>query len=265
MRLNRSNLVSAGAMMGLFALPTMAAAQTTYLYQGSGTQTPQSQGWLYELAPGASVNSSGGTTTFDTTANNNFEGGYSNDVPTGTPVNASFPVLNPTTGFSVGLDVQINSEAHTSTNRAGFELIVLGSDKKGVELGFWGNDIWAQQYTSGAFSHDPTQDADTQGGTTFASTFSTEGSSNHYAVTILGGNYSVTDDGVAILTGATHDYTGSAMLPYTLANYIFIGDDTTEANASETFSTLSVTVPEPATAAGLLALGLAGLSRRKRR
>jgi hypothetical protein len=246
----------------ILSAPT-APGQTTYLYQGSGTQTPQSQGWLTYFAPGASSSSSGGSTTFDTTANSALEGGYSNRTASGTLVNSGFPALDPTQGFSVGLDVKINSETHTSNDRAGFDLIVLGSDKKGVELGFWGNDIWAQQYT-GSFTHDPTQDADTQGGTSFANNFTTENASHHYVLSVLGGNYTLSDDGSTILTGATHDYTAYGSLPYTLANFVFIGDDTSEAAASETFSTLSVTVPEPATAAGLLAIGLAGLARRRR-
>ena len=56
------------------------------------------------------------------------------------------------------------------------------------------------------------------------------------------------------------------MLPYTLANYVFIGDDTTDAQASETFTDLAVTVvPEPATLSGLVAVALAALARRRRR
>jgi hypothetical protein len=83
-------------------------------------------------------------------------------------------------------------------------------------------------------------------------------------LSIIGTNYSLTDDGATILTGQTHDYTASAMLPYTLANYVFIGDDTTEAAADESFSLLSVTVPEPATATGLLFVFSAALGRRRR-
>jgi hypothetical protein len=266
------------AAIGISALPTLAGAQTTFLYNGSGTQTPQSQGWLAfsdnaVLGDGTpAVSSSGGTTTLDTTTGNipssssNIEAGYSNYTALGSMVNPAFPSLNPATGFSVGLDVQINSESHSSNDRAGFDVIVLGSDKKGVELGFWGNDVWAQQYSSGSgFTHDPSEDADTQGGASFASTFTTEGASSHYQLSIIGTNYSLTDKGTTILTGQTHDYTAYGSAPYTLANYIFVGDDTTEGEASETFSTLSVTVPEPATATGLVALCLFALARRRRR
>ena len=253
------------AVMAIGILAGAAEAQTTNLYQGNGTQTPQSQGWLEELAPGVTPVSAGGSTTFDTTSSSTLEGGYSNDYATGTPVNSSFPSLNPTNGFSVALDVEINSETHSSANRAGFDWIVLGSDGKGVELDFWETDIWAQQYSASAFTHSATEDVDAENSAGFDSTFSTEGAINDYVLSIQGGNYSLTDNGTTILTGQTHDYSGSGMLPYTLDNYVFIGDDTTEANASETFSLLSVTVPEPTSACVLLVIGTGALARRRRR
>ena len=72
----------------------------------------------------------------------------------------------------------------------------------------------------------------------FASTFNTKPSIHDYTLTIQRHDtIRCTGRRVpTILTGPTHDYTASAMLPYTLANYVFIGDDTTDAQASETFS-----------------------------
>jgi len=279
MRFKKLAMTAVCAAIGISASSMRAGAQiTTFLYQGSGSQTPQSQGWL-DFADNAilgdgspAVTSTGGSTTLDTTgANNipstssNIEAGYSNYTPLGSLVNPSFPTLNPATGFSVSFDVDINSETHgADDNRAGFDVIVLGSDKKGVELGFWTNDIWAQQYTSGAFSRDGSEDSNIQRDSTALNNESLI----HYTLTITGTGYTLstgTSSPVTILTGSTHDYTGSDMLPYTLSNYVFIGDDTTDAQASETFTDLAVTVvPEPATATGLLALGLAALARRRR-
>jgi MprA protease rhombosortase-interaction domain-containing protein len=257
-----------GMVVGVIAmLASAAGAQTTYLYQGSGTQTPQSQGWLSEFAPGVTPVSSGGTTTFDSTSSASLEGGYSNDTVLGSPVNAAFPSLNPNKGFSVSLDVEINSESHgNNDNRAGFDWIVLGSDNKGVELDFWDTNIWAQQYntSNSTFTKSATEDVDAQNTLNFDSTFSTQSAINDYVLSVQGTNYYLTDNGSLILDGQTHDYTASGMEPYTLANYIFIGDDTSEAAASETFSTLSVTVPEPASAGVLLMIGSAALARRRR-
>src|ERR1700722_21024215 len=53
MRLNRLAVTSVCAAIGICASPIWAGTQTTVLYQGSGTQTPQSQGWLFSFAPGA--------------------------------------------------------------------------------------------------------------------------------------------------------------------------------------------------------------------
>jgi PEP-CTERM motif len=282
-RFKKLAVTTACAAIGMWFLPMRAGALvTTFLYNGSGTQTPQSQGWLSFadnaiFGDGTPVTTStSGATTLDTTgANNNptsssnIEAGYSNYTALGSMVNGAFPALNPTTGFSVSFDVAINLESHgTDTDRAGFDVIVLGSDKKGVELGFWSNDIWAQQFNPGmpgTFTRDGSEDSNIQRDTTALN----NAPSTHYTLTITGTSYSLstgTGSPVTILTGTTHDYTGSAMLPYTLANYVFIGDDTTDAQASETFTDLAVTVvPEPATASGLVGLGLAALSRRRRK
>jgi hypothetical protein len=248
-----TNWIAATATI-VIAASSAFASQTTFLYQGSGSSTPASQGWLFPVTIGASASSANGATTLDTTASYSLEDGYSNTNPLSLAlVNSSFPTLDPTTGFTVSFDVQLNSESHTTgtvnTNRAGFDVIVLGDNAQGVELGFWSDDIWAQ---NSGFTHG--EDA----------TFNTESASNHYDLTIQGTSYTLYADGTPILTGSTRDYSAEGV-PYTLSNYIFIGDDTTEAEASETFSTLSVTVPEPATAFGALMLGTALLTRRRSR
>lgn len=235
------------------AITSSAFSQTTFLYQGSGSTAPGSP-WLFAFTSGAAATSANGTTTLDTTSNFALQDGYSNTYPIiNTLVDASFPSLNPTTGFTVGFDVQLNTESHTigqtvNANRAGFDVIVLGNNEQGVELGFWSGDIWAQNSN---FTHGE-DDA-----------FDTESSSHHYDLTILGSNYTLSADGSQILTGSTRDYSAEGV-PYTLPNYLFIGDDTTEAEASETFSTLSVTVPEPASATTILTLSAGFLARRRK-
>ncbi len=272
------NIKHRGATIGLglifLAFGASAGAQTINLYQGSTGGTPQLQNWLtYQYNPlstGPSTSSTGGptgNTTFDTTSTDAEEGGWSNYsynpiTSSSAIVNSSFPALNPASGFSVNWDLAVTSESNTSTNRAGFDVIVLGSDGKGVELGYWGSDVWAQEYVSGTgFEQNPLQDSDTQNN----DVFDTGPSLIDYNLSVLGGNYTLTANGTTILTGATQDYSGSAMLPYTLDNFVFMGDDTSEAAASATFTSLSVTVPEPITGMGLLGMGLFGLMRRKPR
>jgi hypothetical protein len=282
MQLKKLATTTACAAIAISASSIRAGAQiTTFLYQGSGTQTPLSQGWLdfadnSILGDGTpSVTSTAGATTLDTTgANNipatssNIEAGYSNYTPFGSLVNPSFPTLDPSTGFSISFDVDVNSESNGSdSNRSGFDVILLGSDMKGVELGFWDTDIWAQNYNPGnpgTFTRDEDFNIIHDGNPAITTQAMT-----HYTLSILNGIYTLTSgttDPFTILSDPVHDYTGSAMLPYTLPNYVFIGDDTTDAQASETFTDLAVTVvPEPATATGLVALGLGVLARRRRR
>src|SRR5208283_3103032 len=101
MRMKKMAAIAACAMIGTSALPMRAGAQiTTFLYNGSGTQTPQSQGWL-DFADNAIsgagtpvVLSMDGATTLDTTVNNitpsppapvgSIEAGYSNYTILGT-------------------------------------------------------------------------------------------------------------------------------------------------------------------------------------
>ena len=246
--------IGASTFLAMALAASTSASQTTPLYQGSGASTPESQLSLFPVTIGATVSSSNGATTLDTTNSFGLQDGYYNTSPiTLKFVNLQFPDLNPADGFTVGLDVQINTESHTintsvNSNRAGFGLIDLGDDKKGIELEFWGDDVWVQ---NSDFTH----------GEDFV--FNTEAASHHYDLTVKGTTYTLSADNTQILTGSTRDYSARGA-PYTLPNYISIGDDTAEAEAKETFTTLSVTVPEPGTASAILAIGAAMLSRRRR-
>jgi hypothetical protein len=236
--------------LAILALAAASSAQaSTVLYNGSLGTAPQTQGWLEYTAVGSpTVTTTSTSTTLDTTSNQAILAGYSNYTPLGALVNSSFPTLSPTTGFTVYLNVQINSESHSSTNRGGFDWIVLGSDENGVELDFWQTDIWAQ--SGPTFTH--AEDA----------AYNTTAAITSYALTISGSTYTLLANGSQILTGSTRNYS-SFGTPYNLANYIFIGDDTNAADASETFTNLSV-VPEPACGALCVGLITLVLTARKR-
>jgi hypothetical protein len=225
-------------------MPVAASHGAQILYDGTQNTTPQSQGWLlsYSEPSGAVTTAITNGTTLDTTSNILIHAGYSNYSLTGSLVNTSFPTLNSTTGFTVNLDAQINSESHSSNDRAGFSLIALDSSDNGIELAFWTTDIWAQSST---FTH--AEDA----------TFNTTTAPVQYALTIQGGNYTLFANGSDILSGSTRNYSAEGA-PYNLPNYIFIGDDTTSADASENIYSLSVAVPEPSVAG--LGLGIATLA-----
>ena len=120
------------------SLSITASAATSVLYDGSGS--PTDLGWLIygqfpPLLPGYS-----GTPTLNTNlglgkfgyagyANHSYDG---NDL---VPVNTQFPSLDRQSGFEVAFNVAVTVES-SNKNRAGFNVIVISNDGKGVELGF---------------------------------------------------------------------------------------------------------------------------------
>jgi PEP-CTERM motif len=227
-----------------------ASAQTTVLYNPSLTATPTAQGWIPFAGLGGTSTTNATETTLDTTGNVVFAAGYSNYTASQTNpqlVNGAFPVLNPAVGFTLNFNVQIDTATNTNTDRAGFNVILLGSDAKGVELGFWAGDVWAQNV---GFTHGE-DDA-----------FTTTGAFHQYSLTILNGNYTLSADGTKILSGVTRSYATPAV-PYALDNYVFLGDDNVVNSGDEEIKTVSISVPEPTSA--MLGIGLASVVLAKRR
>jgi hypothetical protein len=234
-------------------LALAAQASTTVLYDGPAGTTPAAQGWLFQFTTtNASSTTSSGQTTLSTTFANSERGGYSSHVPVfNTLVNPAFPTLDVNVGFSVRLDMKLLSETHANNNRAGTSLIVIASDLRGIELGFWTDEVWAQSGPD--FLH-------AEGAVT-----DTTAANASYVLSIsnaLGGSYALTKDGSPLLSGPLRNYS-SFGLPYSLPNYLFLGDNTTSASGAMSFSHLSVTVPEP-TILGLLVLSLPTMLRRLR-
>ena len=127
-------------------LPSDNTTQTTILYDGELGGTPDTQGFDYlAFATSASQTYSNGVTTLDTTAVRADQAGY---------FAKEHPSLDRQNGYSVQFTTQIAEENHASQHRAGFSLIVLSTDLQGIELGFWSNEIWAQEGGSDAlFTH----------------------------------------------------------------------------------------------------------------
>jgi hypothetical protein len=185
--------------------------------------------------------------TLNTTAVTSEQAGYFGT----TNALLQIPVLDRTTGYTLTFDVRINAENHPDTDRAGFSVIVLGNDNKGVELGFWSNEIWAQT-DSPLFTH----------GTGAA--FNTTSGVIRYDLNILGSTYALSSGGSPITSGAVKDYS-SFGAPYTTANFLFFGDNTTSADGSSFLSYVAVTVPEPGTVALLVAAAVAAAVLLRRR
>ena len=161
------------------------------------------------------------------------------------------PTLDRTGGYTVEFDVKVDSESHASNDRAGFSLIALSSDSKGIELGFWTDQVWAQS-DNPLFTHAEGAAFDTTQGVV------------HYQLAVLGDSYELFAGSSLLLGGSLRDYSSFGK-PYTYQSFLFLGDDTTSANAKielARVAVLSSAVPEPgsivlASLGGLIAIAFA--------
>jgi hypothetical protein len=150
---------------------------------------------------------------------------------------SGFPVLDSAAGVQVNFALQLENETHANQDRAGFNLILLDQDAKGIELAFWPNEIWTQNDdTTGAlFSHG-------EGGA-----FDTTAGLVDYQLTFNAETYTLTANTVPILSGPLRDYSRfeGFLDPYETPNFLFLGDDTTSAQARVRLRFVSVTGIEP--------------------
>ncbi len=142
------------------------------------------------------------------------------------------PILDSTAYFSLNFTAKLISESHTSANnRAGFSIILLGSNHVGIELGFWTNLVWAQNQNFGNTGSPRGEEV----------TFNTSAAFVDYRLQIRNNAYYLYANDSQILTGSLRDYTGNGFdIIYGQSNYTFIGDDTTSAQAKVAFSALSI-------------------------
>lgn len=224
-------------------------AQAATLFDASGA-SPAAQGWL-EMARGGSgsVTQSGGLLTLDTTASNAIQHGF---FLMFSPV-----ALDAAAGFTLDFTLRIDAASTLRDERAGFSLLFVGqAPSQSLELGFGTDSVFAYRYD--AAQADPfTRGA----GASFAA-----GLLHDYRLTVQGGTAALAIDGRPALTTALQDYSAQG-LPYSRANQVFFGDDTTSASAAVALGRIGITspVPEPASSAlWLLALAAAPLWRRVR-
>jgi hypothetical protein len=206
-------------------------------------------GGTVETAPSGSA----AYTVLNTGADSNLHAGYFNRqlavdlanpsvITPGAFVNAGFPSLDPTLGFTLHFTTEVFAETHSSADRAGLSVILLGNDGKGIELGFQNNTIFAQNqtplFTAGESA-------------TGAGVAALLQALTNYDLTISGGSYSLATNGSILLSGATRDYSSASGFGtdvYRSTNFVFLGDDTSSASATTYLGAISIdaaTVPEP--------------------
>ena len=248
-----------------------SVGNTLLLYDGSTGQKPDSSGaaanapwFVYQaIAQSGTATTSATNSTTNLVTNNTAYAGYTNYGISGTslttnPLNPLFPTLDRNAGFVVSFGLKVNSQTLATTanknndgktDRSGFSVIALDKDKKGIELGFLTDQIFAQD--DGTTQKDPSLEPDTSGNpfkTLFTQaegvTFDTKTLVN-YDLAILGDNYTLFADGVAKLAGKVRDYT-AAVIPFPIPdvyekpNFLFFGDDTPSAGTDSNLAFVKV-------------------------
>ena len=248
--------VAFASMLSAAAAPALALD----LYDGALNTNPNAQGWLaYGSADFQNyASTSGGQTQLDTSSASGLQAGFSNHTIFGTIVNGAFPTLDRTTGFTLSFRVKLTSETHDTLHRAGFSVIAIGSDKKGIELGFWGDQVFAQDDAPSIFTKDE------------SALFDTTADYVNYDLFVGASTYELKANGASLLSGHVRDYAAfvpplPAPDPYETPNYVFLGDDTTSARGNASIARVSVAVPEPAAFGSIGVVGLLAARRRCRR
>ena len=232
-----------------------ANAATITLYDDTANALPAAQPWLFYLPLGGTASQSLISAGAQLTTDLPVMAGYSNTNPFSRQhVNANFPALDRSTGFSLVFELEVLSEMHNNANRAGFSVILLASDKLGIEIGFWGDEIWAQSGPN--FTHAEGKDFDTTAGETT------------YTLEIVNAGYSLSADTNELFSGPLRDYSSAPFLVYSLTDYLFMGDDTSSAKADVALGLVQLhtltAIPLPGSAL-LFFSGLAGFGFFNRR
>lgn len=210
------------------ALLTAAAqASAATLYDATATAVEMNQApwnWSYLSLPSSSTHSFD-TPTLQTTLTSSTANSAGYSITT--------PSLNLPTGFGAQFKIDVKSESHTSNNRAGTSFILLSSNSTGIELAFWPNEIWAQNDNNqtGYFTHG-------EGNTTL-----TTSGLHTYLLTMNLTSYTLYQDDLSVLTGPLRNYSGYPNPVYSQKNFLFLGDDTTEAAGSLGIQQVSIAVP----------------------
>ncbi len=214
--------------------------------------TPRDQGWPFFADPlgSHSVTQVAGPqfTTLDSRSPMTDRGGYfSRDPVLGIFVHPNMPVTDRFAGYSVRLDLRIEAESHATgaagddngdglADRAGFSLISISQDLRGIEVAWWQDSVWAQDDDTLNPANLFTQAENAP--------FDTVTASVSYRLEVLGDRYRLmAGPGIVnLLTGRLRDYTNfmGSLDPYQSPSFLFFGDNTTRGEAAAEISRISI-------------------------
>lgn len=235
--------LTAGPAVVLYAPEAPAPAQT--LTQ-QGWQEASTDFTSNFYTPGA------GVTVFDSRYRTSLSAGWAtHGTITGNRIHPQAPVLDAAAGFTVHFQLAVDAEDHSAAldqdgdglaDGAGFSLIVLASDKRGVMINFWDDRVWIAS-------------DDLNGRTMFthaagvAQPVAVMRALRRYALTVRGNAWRLSADGVLLLDGVRQDYrnysglllpSGLRLDPLDKANIIAPGDASLNAAAAVRLGPLSV-------------------------
>jgi hypothetical protein len=253
------------AAIALLGAATAAKAQPSYSGASGVLPTQAPWNWGYQAlnlnnpltAPVATATAGGSVTILNTSGQIADAAGFTTHVPN--LLSPGFAYVHPnlipldrSAGFEVDFTLRVLDEQHGSADRAGFSVTVLSSvaspGPPGIELGFWKNEVWAQ---NAGFTHGES-----------SGVFDTTTGLIPYRLLVSGNSYQLLANGNQILSGNLRDYSAfsggppfNTAFPYNQTNFTFFGDDTSSASASVQIASIQV-VPEP----GAILLGVVGFA-----
>ncbi len=252
------------------------ASGQTVLFDAMLGTTPSSQGWQFIADPlfthSVTPTLNAGYTRVDSLDPKGDRGGYFSENPVFPQLrHPDMPEIDRINGYTVRFDVRVNVEDHVMgpagddnedglEDRAGFSVIAISEDLRGLELGFWPGRIWAQD-DDGADPNDLFTQAE-------GVEFDTTAAILQYELRVLGDAYQlVVGGGVAPrLSGGLRNYTNfmGSLDPYEIPSFLFFGDDTTRAEAQFDISYISIdSVPDALDEADALRRGNRGRNQQR--
>ncbi len=197
---------------GVFLAMSGISGHSQILYDAQQGTLPAAQGWSFAALPGNARQTHTGSAT-------RLETGPSLSEAVGYALRPN-PPLDRRAGFNLFLRFHLIGAQRTRPERAGFSVIVLDTERRGIELGFSEGDVFAQ-HDQPLFTRGESADFPFWSGPVEA------------VLSCRGNRYTLFLNRTPVLSGPWRDYTAFAGFPdvYETPNFLFLGDNTTSAAA----------------------------------